>query len=133
MPSPCAARIAQSTLGPIENMERLFNHLIQRHLVPVLLLPVVFSGLGCFAVFLLPEVFRSSSTPDRVLAVVFSLIGIFGTIATFILLRVIHRQASSWRVFDLGRTAWTILVSLAWLVGVGCGCIMMYELSGLSA
>jgi len=110
-------------------MEHLFNHLVQRHVVPLLLLPVVLSGLGCFEVLLLPEAFRAS-TGDRIIAVVFSLIGIFGTIATFILIRAIRRQESSWQVLELGRTAWTALVSLAWLSGVGCGCMMLHDISG---
>ena len=110
-------------------MERLFNHLIQRHLVPLLLLPVVLSGLSCFGIFLLPEAFRGSSTGNRIIAVIFSLIGIFGTVATLILLRVIRRRPTSWRVFELGRTAWTILVTLAWLAGVACGFIMLHDIS----
>jgi hypothetical protein len=110
-------------------MEHLFNHLIQRHLVPLLLLPVVLSGFGCFGILLLPEAFRGSSTGDRIIAVVFSLIGIFGTVATLILVRAIRRRPTSWRVFELGRTAWTVLVTLAWLAGVACGFIMLHDIS----
>jgi hypothetical protein len=118
-----------ASVGSIENMEHLFNHLIQRHLVPVLLLPVVLSGLCCFGILLLPEAFRGSSTDDRIIAVICSLIGIFGTVATLILLRAIRRRPTSWRVFELGRTAWTVLVSIAWLAGVACGFIMLHGIS----
>ena len=110
-------------------MEHLLNHLIQRHVVPLLLLPVVMSGFFCLAILQLPETFRSPSTPDRIIAVVFSLFGIVGTVGTFIFLRVIRRKAQNWRVFELGRTAWLVLISVAWLAGVACGVLMLYEIS----
>ncbi len=110
-------------------MEPLFNHLLQRHVIPVLLLPVVLSGLGCVTVLLLPSTFRSSSTPDRLLVGIISLLGILGTIATFLLLRAIRRRDVSWRVFELGKTAWSVLISLAWLGGVACGFLMLHEVA----
>ena len=108
-------------------MEHLFIHLIHRHVLPLLLLPIAASGCFCFAVFGLPEAFRSTSSGDRVVMVVFSLLGILGTVATFLILRLIHRRDREWRVFELGRTAWSVLISIAWLAGVGCGIVMLYE------
>ena len=45
-------------------MKHLLSHLIQRHLIPLLLLPVVLSGLACFAIFGLVHELRTSSTSD---------------------------------------------------------------------
>jgi hypothetical protein len=110
-------------------MEHFFNHLIQRHVVPVLLLPAVISGFSCFAILQLPAAFEAPSTPDRIVAVVFSLIGIFGTLGTCLFFRAIRRKQPDWRVFELGRTAWLVLIGAAWLAGVGCGVLMLYETS----
>ncbi|MGP8197927.1 MAG: hypothetical protein ACLQU4_00310 [Limisphaerales bacterium] len=110
-------------------MEHFLNHLIQRHVMPLLLIPVVMSSFSCFAILQLPEVFRSSSTPDQVVAVVFSLIGIFGTFGTYKFFRVIRHKAPTWRVFELGRTAWLVLIGMAWFAGLGCGVLMLYETS----
>lgn len=109
-------------------MEHIFNHLVQR-LIPLLLLPVVFSGLCFFGLFQLASELRSFSKPDWIVAIVVSLMGILGTGTTYILLRAIRRQASSWRVLELGRMGWIVLVCLAWVGGVACGFIMMYDIS----
>jgi hypothetical protein len=87
------------------------------------------SGFSCFAIIGLPEVFRSSSTPDKVMAVVFSLIGILGTFGSYKFFRIVRHKAPNWRVFDLGRTAWLVLIGVAWFAGVGCGVLMLYETS----
>ena len=108
-------------------MKHLLNHLIHRHVLPLLLLPIAVSGCFCFAVFTLPEAFRSTSTEDRFVAVVFSLLGIFGTAVTITFLRAMRRLSPEWRVFELGRTGWIVLISIAWLAGVGCGIVILYE------
>lgn len=110
-------------------MEHLLNHLIQRHLIPLLLIPVVLSGLACFAIAGLPEAFRGSSMSDIVILIIISLLGLVGSAGTFVLLRVIKKKAPDWRVFELGRTAWITLIALAWFAGVGCGLLMLHEIS----
>src|SRR5262245_60479831 len=60
-------------------MKHLVNHLVQRHLVPVLLLPVVLSGLFCFAIFGLPAAVRSSSREEEVILVVVTLLVVLGS------------------------------------------------------
>ena len=112
---------------PSSFMERLGNRVVHGRLLPLLLLPVAISGFFCFTVFALPEAFRSTSRGDRVVAIVFSLIGIIGTFTTFMFLRAIRRRPPGWRVFDLGPTAWTVLVSTAWLMGIACGLFLIYE------
>ena len=111
-------------------MKRLINNLLLHHLLPLLLLPVAMSGCFCFAILRLPEALRSNYTPDRVIAVIFSSFGILGTIATVIFLRAIRRRTSTWRVFELGRTAWIVLIGFAWIAGLACGVVMLYETSG---
>src|ERR1700678_3231800 len=108
-------------------MKHLLSHLIHRHILPILLLPIVVSGIFCVCIFELPAMFRSPSTPDRVISVVFSSLGILGTIATYLVFRVVRRRDQTWRVFELGRTAWTVLISVAWLCGVACGILIFYE------
>jgi hypothetical protein len=104
------------------------NHLIQQHVIPWLLLPVVMSGLACFAVFGLPDAFHSSSNSDVVGLTVASLLGILGSSGTFALLCTIRRKAPDWTVFELGRTAWLTLIILAWFAGLGCGGWMLHEI-----
>jgi hypothetical protein len=93
-------------------MEHLLKRLVQRHLVPVLLLPVVLSGLACFAVSGLPQAVRSSSRAEEIILVVVTLLGILGSLGTFVCLRVIRRQPPTWRIFDLD--AQRGLCSLLW-------------------
>jgi hypothetical protein len=110
-------------------MKYLLDHLIQRHVIPLLLIPVVLSGLSCFAIFGLPEALRSSSTRDAIILAAISLFGIIGTICTSVFLRVIRSRPPTWKLFELGRTAWSILVTVAWLAGAGCGVLMIYDIS----
>jgi hypothetical protein len=105
--------------------DHFLNHLAQRHLVPLLLLPVVMSGFCLFTVFGLPTAFRSSSTTDQILCLVFSMAGICGTAATLYFVRSITKRPASWRLFDLGRTAWLVLMVIAWGAGLGCGVLML--------
>lgn len=107
-------------------MEFFFKHLLHRRVLPLLLLPITMCGCFCFATLQLPQAFRSGSA-DRAFVIVLSLIGILGTIVTFIILRFIYRRESTWRIFDLGRTAWMALLILAWLVGAGCGVLMLID------
>jgi hypothetical protein len=110
-------------------MKHLLNHLIQRHVIPVLLLPVVASGMLCFSIFGLPQAVRSSATGDEIILAAMSLLGVVGTVGTAVLVHVIRSQPAAWQVFELGRTAWSVLVTVAWLAGVACGVLMTYEIS----
>ena len=110
-------------------MKHLLNHLIQRHLIPLLLLPVVLSGLACFALFGLVHELRTSSTTDLIILGVISLLGVIGTLCTTVFFRVVRSQPATWQVFELGRTAWSVLIVSAWLAGVACGVVMIYEIT----
>jgi hypothetical protein len=114
-------------------MKHLLNHLIQRHVIPLLLLPVVFSGFACFAAYGLLHDLRTSSTAasmgDLIILAVVSLLGIIGTLCTSVFFRVIRSQPVTWQIFELGRTAWSVLIISAWLAGVACGVLMIYETS----
>ena len=110
-------------------MKHLLNHLIQRHLIPLLLLPVVLSGFACFTIFGLVHELHTSSTTDLILLAVVSLLGIIGTFCTSIFLRVVRSQPPTWQIFQLGRTAWSVLITAAWLGGAACGLLMIYETS----
>jgi hypothetical protein len=113
----------------IYRMNHLLNHLIQRHVIPLMLLPVVLSGFSCFAIYGLLHELRTSSATDLIILAVISLIGVVGTLCTSIFLRFVRSQPVTWQVFELGRTAWSALIIVAWLAGVACGVLMIYETS----
>ena len=110
-------------------MKHLLNHLIQRHVIPLLLLPVVLSGFSCFAIYGLLHELRTSSSTDLIILGIISLLGIIGTLCSSVFLRVVRSQPVAWQVFELGRTAWSVLIVVAWLAGVACGVLMIYETS----
>jgi len=110
-------------------MKHLFNHLIQRHVIPLLLLPVVCSGFACFTIYGLLHELHTSSRTDLIFLAIISLLGIIGTLCTSVFLRVVRSQPATWQVFELGRTAWSVLIIAAWLAGVACGVLMIYETS----
>lgn len=114
---------------PICQMKHLLNHLIQRHLIPLLLLPVVLSGFSCFAIYGLLHELRNSSATDLIILAIISSLGIIGTFCTLGFLRVVRSQPATWQVFELGRTAWSVLITVAWIAGVACGVLMIYETS----
>ena len=118
---------AELLLSPIitRHMKHLFDHFIQGHVIPLLLIPVVLSGLSCFAIFGLPQALRSSSRTDAIILIVISLLGIIGTIGTWVFLRAVRSRPHTWQVFNLGRTAWSFLISVTWLAGVLCGVLIM--------
>jgi len=111
-------------------MKHLLNHLIQRHVIPLLLLPVVLSGFSCFAIYGLPQALRSASTTDAIILVIISLLGVIGTFCTSVFFRVVRSQPATWQVFELGRTAWAVLIAVAWFAGVACGVLMIYVSAG---
>jgi hypothetical protein len=84
-------------------MKHLLNHLIQRHVIPLLLLPVVLSGLACFAIYGLLHELRTSSSTDLIILGVISLLGIIGTLCSSVFLRVVRSQPVTWQVFELER------------------------------
>lgn len=102
-------------------MRLLLAHLFNHHLLPVLLLPIAMAGFFFLSILGMPEALRSQSAPDRVIGACFAAFGLGGTIATSLLVRGIRRRDSSWRALELGRTAWTALISLAWCLGALCG------------
>jgi hypothetical protein len=110
-------------------MKHLLDHLIQRHVIPLMLLPVVMSGFSCFAIYGLLHELHTSSATDLIILAVISLVGIIGTLCTSLFLRFVRSQALTWQVFELGRTAWSVLIVIAWLAGVACGLLMIYETS----
>ncbi len=109
-------------------MKHLLNHLIQRHVIPLLLLPVVFSGFACFAIFGLLHELHTSSTTDLIILTAISLLGLIGTFCTSIFLRIVRSQPTTWQAFELGRTAWSVLIIVAWITGAACGVLMIYEI-----
>lgn len=110
-------------------MKHIFNHLVQRHVIPVLLIPVVLSGWFCFAISGLPQALRTSSTTDAIILIVISLLGVIGTFCSSVLLRVVRSQPTTWQIVGLGRTAWSVLIVVAWLGGAACGVLMIYQTS----
>jgi len=108
-------------------MERLLNHLMQGCIVPLLLLPVVLSGLSCVALVQLPEALHSAPRSDQFIAVAFSLFGIIGTLGTIVFVRIVRRKAPNWQFFGLGRTVWIVLINLAWFAGLVAGGLKLYE------
>ena len=110
-------------------MKHLLNHLIQRHVIPLLLLPVVLSGFACFAIYGLLHELRTSSSTELIILGIISLFGILGTICSSVLLRVVWAQPVTWQIFELRRTAWMVLIVVAWLAGIACGVLMIYETS----
>src|SRR5690349_17024980 len=109
--------------------EYLSKHLLQRHVIPFLLIPVVMSGFVCFPVFGLPDAFAMSSNSDVLWVAIVSAGGIVGTIGTIFVLCVIRKKEPHWRLFELGRTAWLTLIIVAWIAGLGCGFLMVHEIS----
>ncbi len=114
---------------PIYHMKHLLNHLIQRHVIPLLLLSVVLSGFSCFAIYGFLHELRTSSTTDLIILATISLVGVIGTVCTSVFLRFVRSQPLTWQVFELGRTAWSVLITAAWLAGVACGVLMIFETS----
>jgi hypothetical protein len=110
-------------------MKHLLNHLVQRHVIPLLLLPVVLSGFAWFAIYGFLHEFRTSSTTDLIILAAVSMLGLIGTFCSSIVLRVVRAQPETWQVFELGRTAWSVLIIAAWIAGVACGLLMIYETS----
>jgi hypothetical protein len=110
-------------------LKLISNHLLHRHVIPFLLLPVVMSGFACFAVFGLPDAIHMSSNSDVLGLIVISAGGILGSIGTMFVLCVIRKKEPYWRLFELGRTAWLTLITLAWIAGLGCGLLMVQEIS----
>src|SRR4051794_17308695 len=108
-------------------MKHLLNHLIQRHLIPLLLLPVVLSGFACFAIYGLLHELHTSSTKDLIFLAIISLLGLIGTLCTSVFFRSVRSQHTNWRLFELGRTTWSVLILFAWLAGLACGILMIYE------
>lgn len=106
-------------------MKHLLNHLIQRHVIPLLLIPVVLSSFFCFAIYGFLHEFRTSSTGELIFMAILSLLGVIGTFCTLVLFRVVRSQPAAWQIFELGRTAWLVLITVAWLVGVACGVLML--------
>jgi hypothetical protein len=110
-------------------LKHLSNHLLQRHVIPYLLIPVVMSGFACFAIFGLPDAIGMSSNSDVLGLVIISAGGILGSIGTMFVVCVIRKKEPHWRVFELGRTAWLTLIILAWVAGLGCGLLMVHAIS----
>jgi hypothetical protein len=108
-------------------VKQLLDHFIQGHVIPLLLIPVVLSGMSCFSIVGLPQALRSSSKTDVILLAALSLLGMIGTVGTWLFLRGVRSRPPTWRVFELGRTAWSVLIAAAWLAGVVCGLVMIYE------
>jgi hypothetical protein len=93
---------------------------------PLLLLPVVLSGFSLFGILGLAETFHSSSTRDQVLLIALSLVGLVGSVGTFLCGRFIRNRSQQWQVFGLRKTAWLVLICLAWLIGLACGIVMAH-------
>jgi hypothetical protein len=110
-------------------LKPLSNHLLQRHVIPYLLIPVVMSGFACWPVFGLPDSVYMASNSDVLGMVIISAGGILGSIGTMFVLCVIRKKEPHWRAFELGRTAWLTLIILAWIAGLGCGWLMVHAIS----
>lgn len=83
------------------------------------LLPVVASGFFLFMG--LAFIFRARSSPELIFGSAFTVVGLSGTGLGLWILWALRRSATSWRLLELGRTAWTSLVVLAWLIGIAIG------------
>jgi hypothetical protein len=110
-------------------MQHLLNHLIQHHVIPLLLIPVAISGVSCFAVYELLRELHDAPAADLILLAIFSIVGIIGTICTWFFLRSVRSQPVTWKTFELGRTTWSILIIFAWFAGAACGVLMIFDTS----
>ena len=111
-------------------MHRLLNQLTHS-VLPLLLAPVASSGLVVSVGILgLPDLLRNGTTTEQIFFALLTLAGIAGTIGTFLFLRAIYRRDPSWRVFELGRTAWILLLSISWALGMIGGVVFFWGISG---
>ena len=108
-------------------IEGLGMHLLHRHVLPGLLVPVAISGF-CFVMIMgFPgELFKIHKTIDTVLAICLVVMAFGGTALSIILIKAFSRRGLSWGLFGLGRFAWISLVSIAWLMGAACGGYLVY-------